>query len=95
MEDIYLLRQKAEQEELAAQHAKTEAASSGLEIFLKVEDMRQKMSRERAEYEMVLSCASAWLYMNANAVIGGKGGGVGDCRIIQFVAVSCIYISTV
>lgn len=52
MEDIYLLRQKAEQEELAAQHAKTEAASSGLEIFLKVEDMRQKMSRERAEYEM-------------------------------------------
>eukprot|EP00250_Pteridium_aquilinum_P018612 c24140_g2_i1 orf=332-1324(+) len=45
MEDIYLLRQKAEQEELAAQQAVIEAASGGLEIFLKVEDMRQHVSR--------------------------------------------------
>lgn len=52
MEDIALLRQRAEEEELAAQFAKTEAASSGLEIFLKVEDIRQQVSSQKAEYEM-------------------------------------------
>lgn len=52
IEDIHLLRLKAEQEEAAAQHAKTEAANGGLEIFLKVEEIRQQLSRERAEIEM-------------------------------------------
>lgn len=52
IEDIHLLRLKAEHEEAAAQHAKIEAANGGLEIFLKVEEIRQQLSRERAEIEM-------------------------------------------
>ena len=41
-EDVYLLRQKARQEKLDAQHAKIEATSNGLGIFLLkvLEDMQ-------------------------------------------------------
>ncbi|MCO5556490.1 hypothetical protein L7F22_010039 [Adiantum nelumboides] len=51
MEDIYLLRQKTEQEELVAQQAKAEATRGGVDILLKVEDLRQQIMRERADYD--------------------------------------------
>ncbi|MCO5603114.1 hypothetical protein L7F22_057260 [Adiantum nelumboides] len=51
MEDIYLLRQKTEQEESVARQAKAEAARGGVDILLKVEDLRQQIMRERADYD--------------------------------------------
>lgn len=52
MEDICLLRQKAEQEELVAQRAKAEASHGGEDILLKVGDLQQQILHERAEYDM-------------------------------------------